>query len=142
MCNVAVSEKGSTVSEARFTFARRAAADCDEFAECILIADFQVSRFTLVFQVLRLLADGAVGVKFVSRSGIRRSTKGDVMLEPAVLTEDDVGSDNAIRSDRCPCADFCLWIDNCGRVNLHVAHLSRNVNINSPSETTASFTTQ
>ena len=27
-------------------------------------------------------------------------------------------------------------------MNLHVAHLSRNVNINSPSETTASFTMQ
>ena len=41
-----------------------------------------------------------------------------------------------------PAPSLRLCIDNRGRMNLHVAHLSRNVNINSPSETTASFTMQ
>ncbi len=44
--------------------------------------------------------------------------------------------------DDCARADFRAGSTMARRVNLHVAHLSRNVNINSPSETTASFTTQ
>ena len=66
-----------------------------------------------------------------------------MMLQPAVLRRgrrpapiDAIGPDDGSR------ADLRAGIDDRGRMNLHVAHLSRNVNINSPSETTASFTTQ
>src|SRR5437588_8278948 len=64
------------------------------------------------------------------------------MLQPAVLPEPHVGTDHTIRSDDCSRSNLRARIDNRRRMNLHVAHLSRNVNINSPSETTASFTTQ
>src|SRR5882724_11440884 len=139
---MAVGEEGATVADPRFSLAGCAAADRDKFAERILIADFQISRFALVFQVLGLLADGAVSVEFVFSAGLHRPAECNVMLEPAVWAEHHIGAYHAIGPDDCPCPDLCAGINNRGRVNLHVAHLSRNVNISSPSETTASFTTQ
>ena len=55
--NVAVSEKISAAADLRFSFSRGAAVDRDEFAERVFVADFQISRLALVFQVLRLLTD-------------------------------------------------------------------------------------
>src|SRR5207248_7808611 len=102
----------------------------------IFIADFQISRLAFIFQVLRLLADRAGGIKFIPSTGAHWSAKRDMLLQPAILTKHYVRCDNAIRSNDCSGADFRAWIDNCRRMNLHVAHLSRNMNINSPSETT------
>src|SRR4029450_10649577 len=139
---MAVGKEGATVANARFSLAACAAADRNKFAERILIADFQISRFALVFQVLGLLTDGAVSVEFVFSAGLRWPAECDVMLEPAVWTDYHIGADYAIRPNDCSGTDLCARIDYRARMNLHVAHLSRNVNISSPSETTASFTTQ
>src|SRR6266699_1122015 len=138
---MAVGEEGATVTDARFPFARRAAADRDKFAERIFVADFQISRLALIFQVLRLLPDRAGGIKFIPRTGAHWSAKRDMLLEPTIWTKHHAGCDHAIRPDDCARADFGPCVDDGRRGNLHVAHLSRNVNINSPSETTASFTT-
>src|SRR5437879_3616474 len=97
--DMAIGEKGATVANARFPCARRATADRDEFPECILIADFQISRFTLIFQVLRLLTDRAGGVKFVLRAGAHRSAKRDVLLQPTIGAEHHVRPDHAIWPD-------------------------------------------
>src|SRR6266513_6205937 len=140
--DMAVGEKRATVADARFPFARRATADCDEFAERVFIADFKVSRFALIFQVLRLLTNRAGGVKFIPRTGAHRSAKRDMLLQPTIRAEHHVRTYYAIGTGDRSGADLCARIDNRGRVNLHVAHLSRNVNISSPSETIASFTTQ
>ena len=102
--------------------AGRAAIHGDEFAKCILVADFEISRLALVFQVLGLLADRAIGVKFIPRAGRHRPAKRDVMLQPAIRAEDDSGRDDAIRPDDRAGADFRLRIDDGGRVDLHVAH--------------------
>src|SRR5213079_3384732 len=139
---MAVGKKGSSIADAGFSFAGGAPADCNEFAKRIFIADFQVSRFALIFQVLRLLTDRARGVKSVFRSGLHWSAERDVMLQPAIWTEHDVRADDAVWTDACPSAEFCSGFNNGRRVNLHVAHLSRNVNISSASETMASLTTQ
>ena len=64
------------------------------------------------------------------------------MLEPAVWAKHDIGCDYGIGPDDCSRADFGTWIDNGRRMNPPFAHLSRNVNISSASETIASFTTQ
>ena len=63
------------------------------------------------------------------------------MLQPAILAEHNVRPDHAIRPDHCARAEFRSCIHNRGRMN-PFPHLSRNVNISSPSETTASLTTQ
>ena len=142
VADVTVSQKISAITDARSSLARRAAIHGNEFAKSISVADFQKSRLTRVFQILRLLPDRAIGVKLIARACSHRPGQRDVMLQPAVFANHHFGPDDAIRPDVCSRSDFCRRIDNGRRVNLHVAHLSRNVNINSPSETTASFTTQ
>src|SRR5204863_7044658 len=64
------------------------------------------------------------------------------MLQPAGSTDVDVGHDYAIGTNNRAATKLRSGIDNCGGVNLDIAHLSRNVNMRSPSETTASLTTQ
>ena len=119
---MAVGEEGATVANARFPLAACAAADGDKFAERIVIANFQISRFALVFQVLGLLADGAVSVEFVFHAGFRRPAECDVMLDPAVWAEHHIGANYAIRPDDRSRADLCARINDRGLMNLHVAH--------------------
>src|SRR5260370_3885393 len=119
---MAIGEKRATVADARFPFAHRATADRNEFAECILIADFQISRFTLIFQVLRLLTDRAGGVKFVLRAGARRSAKRDVLLQQAIWAKDYIGSDYAVWPDDCSSTDFRCGINNSSRMDMSIAH--------------------
>src|SRR6266404_3729884 len=140
--NVTVSEKASPAADPRLSFTRRAAADRDKFAKRIFIADFQISRLALILQVLGLLPDRAGSIKFISCTRAHRPTKRDMLLQPAIWAEHDVGPDYAIWPHDGSRSDLCASIDNRRRMNLRVAHLSRNVNISSPSETTASFTTQ
>src|SRR5207253_11212172 len=112
----------------------RATADCNKFAKRIVIADFQISRLALIFQVLRLLTDRAGGIKLIARTGAHRSAKRDVMLEPAVWAEHDVGSDYAIRPDDRAHTDFRTGINDRGRMNLRVAHACQHLtSILSPS---------
>ena len=94
-----VGEKRPAVSDLRLPLARCAAANCHELAKRVFIADFQISRLTAIFQVLGFLADGAVSVKLVFRSNLRRSTERDVMLEPAIWAKYNIGADYAIRSN-------------------------------------------
>src|SRR5207237_8424210 len=75
-------------------------------------------------------------------ASLDRAATREGMLQPAISTSYHIASDDTVRSNDCVLADLCSGINNVRRVNLHVTHLSRNVNINSPSETTASFTTQ
>ena len=140
--DVAVSQKISATADSRFASAGGAPIYRDEFAKRIFIANFQIGRLARVFQVLRLLTDRAVGVKFIFSAGAHRPAQRDVMLQPAVRSDYDVGVNHTIRSDNRSRTDLRARIDNRRRMNLHVAHRSRNVNINSPSETIASFTTQ
>src|SRR5438876_9020491 len=137
-----VGEKCASIADAGFSFAGGAPADCYEFAKRIFIADLQIRRLTLIFQVLRLLSDRAGSVKSVFRASLHWSAERDVVLQPAVWTEHDVRADDAVWTDACRSTEFCSGFNNGRRVNLRGAHLSRNVNISSPSETIASLTTQ
>ena len=49
VADMTVGEKRATIADARFPLARRAPTDCDEFAKCVFIADFQISRFAVIF---------------------------------------------------------------------------------------------
>src|SRR5438552_4219178 len=142
VADVTVGEKISATANARFSGCGGASIHRDEFTERIFVSDLQISWLTRVFQVLRLLTDGAVSIKFISSAGARRSRQRDVMLQPAIRSEHDLRTNHAVRTDHCSRTNFRARIDNRRLMNLHVAHLSRNVNINSPSDTTASFTTQ
>src|SRR5690349_17121541 len=109
---MAVSEKISAISDARFAFAVRAAVYCYEFAKRVFIPDFQIGRFAAIFQILRLLADGTVRIKPVFRPGIHRATKRDMMLQPAIRTKSYIGANHAVRSDDSSRAKLCTRIYN------------------------------
>src|SRR5438270_13993796 len=64
------------------------------------------------------------------------------MLQPASLTQFDTGPDQAVGADGRAGTNLRSGINNGSPVNLDIAHLSRKVNMRSPSETTASLTTQ
>ena len=49
VADMTVSEKVSAIADPRLAFARRAAMSRYEFAKCVFVADFQISRFTPVF---------------------------------------------------------------------------------------------
>src|SRR5579863_2919248 len=52
----------------------------DEFAETIVIPDFQVSRFAAILQVLGLLADRTECVEPIASPNLTRPTNRNVML--------------------------------------------------------------
>jgi hypothetical protein len=109
-------------SDARFAIARRAPVDGNEFAERIIIADLEISRLALIFQILRLLPDRRERVEFISCARLHRSAKRDMMLQPTIFTEDDALADEAIRSDDTSRSDLGAKIDNRCGMNLHVTH--------------------
>ena len=81
--DMAVGQKISAMTDPRFAFGGGAAIDGNEFAKCILVADLEIGRFALVFQVLALLADRAVGMEFIPRSCFGGAAERDMMLKPA-----------------------------------------------------------
>jgi hypothetical protein len=86
------------------------------------VADLQIRRLAQIFQILGLLADGAIRIKFVPRPGDHRTGEGDMMLEPAVRPEDYAGLHDAIRADDGTWTDLRLRIDDGGRMDLRIAH--------------------
>jgi hypothetical protein len=91
--------------------------DGAELSEGVVIAHFEPGRLAFVFQVLRLLADGAIGIEFVPFANPRRSHDGDMMLEPAAIAKHHAGSNDAIWSDVDVSADLRGGIDDGGLVN-------------------------
>ena len=142
MANVAVGQKISAMAHHSFSLGRRAAIHGNEFAERVAVPDFEIGRLALVFQILGLLPDGTVGVELVIGPGAQGTRQGDVMLQPAIGPEHDLRANDAVGSDDGARFNLRPGVDDGCRVNLRVTHLSTKVNISSPSETTASLTTQ
>src|SRR5437762_7262840 len=67
--DVAVSQKISPTADLRFAIAGGAPIYGNEFAKSVFIANFQIGRLARVFQVLSLLTDRAVTVKFIFSAG-------------------------------------------------------------------------
>ena len=122
VADMAVGEIISAMPDPRFARRGRAAIDRDEFAKRIFIADLEVSRFALILQVLRWLADGAISEEFVLCPGGHWSCERDVILEPTIQPERNTSSDDAVRPDDRSRPDFRASIHDRGRVNLRVAH--------------------
>ena len=55
----------------------------------VALADFEMGRLALVFQVLRLEADGGVGKKFVARADLARAFDRGVMADAAAVAQLD-----------------------------------------------------
>src|SRR5438552_2682641 len=94
-----ISEEISETADSCFAIALRTSIHGHKFAKRVFVADFQISWLARVFEILRLLTDRAIGVKFVSLAGARWPLQSHMMLEPAILPEHNLGADHAIRSD-------------------------------------------
>ena len=99
------------------------------------------SRLARVLEILRLLADGAESVEAIAPANLARSIQAHVMLQPAVGTEFDIGTNDAIRADLAALRDVRGGIDD-GRGMNPRAHVSMMQNIMSASETTSPLTRQ
>ena len=101
------------------------AVDAHKFAETVLIADLHIRRLPLVFEILGLLGNGAVGEKAVVAPDAGETANGDVVLEPAAVAEDDVRADDAIRADNDAGTELRGGIDNGSGMNLGCRHGGR-----------------
>jgi hypothetical protein len=63
--DVDVAEEVVVAADDRFVIRRGGAVDGAELAEGVVVTHFEPGGLGLVFQILRLLADGAVGEEFV-----------------------------------------------------------------------------
>ena len=115
MGNMGVGQKGAVAADSCDRFGSRASVDRHKFPEGIVIADFQIGRFLLVFQILGTLADRAEGIKFIPIADMRWAGNGDMIVHPASLSKSHSCADDAIGTDCCRRTDDGRWInDGCG----------------------------
>ena len=88
-----------------------------ELAECVVIAHFEPGGLSLVFEILRLLANGSIGEELVVLPDLGRPHDRHVMLEPAAIADLDIRSDDAVGADVNVRANFRRRVDDGGRVN-------------------------
>lgn len=155
MRDVDVAEEVIVTADPRFVVRRCGTVDGAKLTKGVVIAHFEPCGLSLIFQILRLLTDTAIGVKFIPFPDAGRAHDGDVMLEPATISEHDVCTDDAVWADVAVCADLGARINNSGGMNhrgkelkrcvteaLQTAQRSTTLNINSASETTWPLTRQ
>src|SRR5690349_11935905 len=105
-----VREKIPGVADPRFALASCAPIYRYEFPKRVLVSDFQIRWVAAIFQILRLLADRAVGVELVFHTSLHRSAQRHVMLQPAILAEHDVRTNDAVWTDARSGPEFCTGI--------------------------------
>ena len=71
----------------------------DMFAEYIVVADAQPRRLALVFQILRLVADDAAGMKRIVRAGRRQPREINMRPDDAVRAQLHAFVNHGIRPD-------------------------------------------
>ncbi len=131
--DVRVGEEISAAADPRDRARRSAAMHGHELAEGVAVADAKMRRLADVFQILRLLADGAEGVEAVAAADLARSARAHVMLQPALRAECHVRADHAVWTDLAVFADLRCRIDDRRGMNLRRAHVSTKPNIISAS---------
>src|SRR5437867_457171 len=77
--DMTVSQKISAATDPRFTLTCGATINGNEFAKRVFVANLEECGLTLVFQILRLLPNRAIGIKFVSYTSSHRSRQRDMM---------------------------------------------------------------
>jgi hypothetical protein len=119
MRDMAVRQKIPPITHPRHRTRGRRAIHRDKFAKTISFPDLQVSGFTRVLQILRLLANRTERMKPVSRSNLHRSADRDMILKPAVGSDADLRANDAIGPNPGTRSDLRAGIDHCGRMNAH-----------------------
>src|ERR1035437_4094344 len=98
------------------------ARDGDVFADGVQVTDLTACRLACVLQILGRDAEAGEGEDAISGAQREVAVQDDVRDEFAVLAEDDVGADGAIRADAAGCWDLRAGSDDGGRVNSGRAH--------------------
>jgi hypothetical protein len=141
--DVRVGEEEITVADDRFLAGTRAAMDGGKFAEGVALADFEMGRLALVFQVLRLEADGRVRKKFIPRANFARPFDRRVMTDLAALAQFNVRADDGVGSDLHAAAETGFGINDGGGMNLRFGHGLRQQSITKlPNERQGKFRTE
>ena len=95
MRDMGVGEEISVMTDDGFGSWKGAAVDCAKFAERVVISNFQKGRLGVVFQILRALANRAVGIKNIPFSNACRSGYGDMTNEARSASHLDLRADVA-----------------------------------------------
>ena len=102
MGDVGVGEEISITADTGHASRGGGAVNGREFAKSVVGPDLQMSRFGLVFEILRTLTDRAERVKLVAVADHRWAGNHHMTMESASLAERHVGPDDAVGTDeRC-----------------------------------------
>ena len=122
MSDVTIGEEISVASDDRIRPWSGAPVDGTKFPKGISLADLQISRFTLILQILRALSDRGVGVELIIRPDLTRPGESHMILQPAAVAEPDTGINHTIRTNNDAVTELNAQLDNRSRMNL-VSHL-------------------
>ena len=110
----------SSISDSSQTAALyRPAIDCHEFADYIVIADFEAGWFSRVGNILRSQSDGRERKKRIIAPNSRRAFDRDVRLQRAAFAELNVRANDAIWADVARRMDGGFGVDNRRRMSVH-----------------------
>lgn len=119
MGDMGVSEEVAVVADARFASDAGGAVDGAEFPKHVAVTDAEMGRFALVFEILGAMADGGEGIKKIATPDFGGAVDDDVALEVTILSEEDVGADDAIRADADAFAERGGGIDDGSGMDTH-----------------------
>src|SRR5690606_38843262 len=88
-----------------------AAIDRAVLPDQVAVADLQQRGLTLVFLVLRVLANRGELVDPIAAADPGRPTDHDVRSDPGIVADLDVGPDDGVRPDRYIFPELCRGVD-------------------------------
>ena len=100
-----------------------AAVQGDKFPEHVVVADLQVRRFSLVFEILRICSDGAVAVKMASLADGSPPVDVDMGIQDSAGSNPGLRADDAIGADFGFRGNFSCPVDNCSRMYGHAVQI-------------------
>ena len=117
VADVAVCHEHVFRADPRVLLERVGAVNGDVFAKGVAVADDQAGWFTVVFHVLRCVADDAAGVETVAAAD--RCVAGEVRVRPdhAVGSERDGFVDDGVRADLGAVVNLRVFVDDGGGMN-------------------------
>ena len=101
-----------------------AAIDGDEFADDVVVADFEARGLAVVADILRREADGRKRKEVIMRPDFRGPIDRNVGDQFAGFAKFDVCADGAVRADLAGGVDFCSGIEDRGGMGVHSRYLT------------------
>ena len=89
----------------------------DVLAKNIVVADAQMRRFAMIFQILRGVADDAAGVEFILRADFGDAGEMNVRPDDAMRAEFHALVNHGERPDFGGRVQLCFRMNNGGRMN-------------------------